>query len=230
MEKSVLVVAAHPDDEILGCGGIIAKHSEKNDDVHVLIAAEGHSARSRHERNSEDLDIINHLKVCAKKANRLLGAKSIDFLDLADNRLDSLDRLDLIQKLESVVIRHNPDIVYVHHLGDLNIDHRRLHEAVLTACRPIPGQSVRQILSYEIMSSTEWQTPNCGLYFIPNWYEDISDQWLKKKEALKVYASEMREWPHSRSIKSLEILAKHRGSQVGLQKAEAFMLIRQIVQ
>ena len=230
MKKSVLVVAAHPDDEILGCGGIIAKHSERKDDVHVLIAAEGHSARSKSEMNSDDFNMINHLKICAKKANSLLGAKKIDFLDLPDKRLDSLDRLELIQKLEAVVIKQNPDIVYVHHLGDLNIDHRRLHEAVLTACRPIPGQSVKKILSYEIMSSTEWQSPNSGLYFIPNWYEDISDQWLKKKEALKVYESEMREWPHSRSIKSLEILAKHRGSQVGLQKAEAFMLIRQIVQ
>ena len=117
-----------------------------------------------------------------KEANSLLGAKKIDFLDLPDNRLDSLDRLELIQKLEAVVIKQNPDIVYVHHLGDLNIDHRRLHEAVLTACRPIPGQSVKKILSYEIMSSTEWQSPNSGLYFIPNWYEDISDQWLKKKK------------------------------------------------
>ena len=117
----------------------------------------------------------------------------------------------------------------MHHAGDVNVDHRRLHEAVVTASRPTPGHPVRRLLSFEVASSSEWQPPGSAPAFQPNWFVDISAQWQRKREALKVYASEMRSWPHSRSLEALEHLAHWRGAQVGVDAAEAFCLLRQLV-
>ena len=147
---------------------------------------------------------------------------------MPDNRLDSFDRLDLIKRIEDCVDRYQPQCVYVHHSGDVNVDHRRLHEAVVTACRPTPGHVVRRLLSYEVSSSTEWQVPGSAPFFQPNWFVDISDQWERKREALSVYASEMRRWPHSRSFEAIEHLARLRGAQVGVEAAEAFCLLRHL--
>ena len=221
MQNSVLIVAAHPDDEVLGCGGMIAKHADNGDNVHVVITAEGHT--SRNNLGESDKNMVSYLRTCAEKANRALGAQSVNFLGLPDNRLDQLDRLDLIKKVELVVQKTSPKIIYTHHLGDLNVDHRRIHEAVMTACRPMPGSTVEKIFSFEVMSSTEWQTPNASYAFTPNWYEDISNQWERKLAALHIYESEMRDWPHSRSIKSLKLLAELRGTQVGLTKLRLFV-------
>ncbi len=159
----------------------------------------------------------------------MLGALGVELLDLPDNRLDSIDRLDLIKKIEERVQRHQPYEVYLHHIGDVNVDHRRLHEAVVTACRPIPGNSVKRLLSFEVSSSTDWQPPGSAPGFQPNWFVDISAQWQRKREALEVYASEMRHWPHARSIEAVEHLVRWRGSMVGVEAAEAFCLLRQIV-
>jgi len=119
--------------------------------------------------------------------------------------------------------------VYMHHAGDVNVDHRRLHEAVSTACRPTPGQTVRRLLSFEVASSTEWQPAGSAPPFQPNWFVDISAQWPRKREALAAYAGEMRPWPHARSLEALEHLAHWRGAQVGVEAAEAFCLLRQLV-
>ena len=121
-----------------------------------------------------------------------------------------------------------PQVVYVHHAGDVNVDHRRLHEAVVTACRPMPGHSVQRLLSFEVVSSTEWQPPGSAPSFQPNYFVDISAQWERKREALSVYSSEMRPWPHARSIEAVEHLARWRGAQVGLEAVEAFSLLRQV--
>jgi LmbE family N-acetylglucosaminyl deacetylase len=226
--KSVLVVAAHPDDEVLGCGGTIARHADAGDQVHVLIVAEGATSRHQHRDRTAATQELSALAQAAQQAGAILGLQGTELLDLPDNRLDSLDRLDLIKLVEERIARHQPDVVYVHHAGDVNVDHRRLHEAVVTACRPTPGQSVQRLLSFAVASSTEWQPPCSAPSFQPNWFVDISAQWPRKRQALEAYASEMRPWPHSRSIKALEHLARWRGSQVGVEAAEAFCLLRQL--
>lgn len=227
--SSVLVVAAHPDDEVLGCGGTIARHAEEGDEVHVLIVAEGATSRYKQDNDQTFDDELSLLSNAAHVAGQILGAKSVELLSLPDNRLDSLDRLCLIKKIEEYVNYFKPGVVYVHHSGDVNIDHRRLHEAVVTACRPVPNQSVRRLLSFEVASSTEWQPPSSAITFQPTYFVDISRQWLKKKDALNAYADEMRPWPHARSVEALEHLSRWRGAQIGVEAAEAFCLLRELV-
>lgn len=227
--KTVLVVAAHPDDEVLGCGGTIARHADAGDLVQILVVAEG--ATSRHEQHNLGRveNYLAELVKASQTAVSILGAAGVELLGLPDNRLDSLDRLDLIKLIEKRINEYQPEVVYVHHVGDVNVDHRRLHEAVITACRPTPGNQFRQLLSYEVPSSTEWQTPGSAPAFQPNFFVDISDQWPRKRNALESYASEMRPWPHARSLEAVEYLARLRGAQVGLEAAEAFCLLRQVV-
>ena len=226
---SVLVIAAHPDDEVLGCGGTIARHADAGDQVQVLIVAEGTTSRQQQRDRMQATDELSALAQAAQLAGAILGAQGVELMDLPDNRLDSLDRLDLIKQIEERIARHQPQVVYVHHAGDVNVDHRRLHEAVVTACRPMPGQPVRRLLSFEVVSSTEWQPPGSAPAFQPNWFVEISDQWQRKREALVAYTSEMRPWPHARSLEALEHLARWRGAQVGVEAAEAFCLLRQLV-
>ena len=228
-KKKVLVIAAHPDDEVLGCGGTIARHADAGDQVHILIMAEGATSRQLQRDRAQASEELSALEEAAKTAGTILGAAGVEVLDLPDNRLDSLERLDLIKQIENRIDCYQPEVIYVHHAGDVNVDHRRLHEAVTTACRPTPGQLVRRILSYEVASSTEWQPPGSGPAFTPNWFVDISGQWDRKRDALLGYASEMRAWPHARSLKALEHLARWRGAQVGVEAAEAFFLLRQVI-
>ena len=226
--KKVLVVAAHPDDEVLGCGGTIAKHADAGDQVQVLIVAEGATSRLQKRDRLQADEELSILAQSAQRAGSILGAAGVELLDLPDNRLDSLDRLDLIKCIEQRIEKHQPQVVYVHHAGDVNVDHRRLHEAVVTACRPTPGHPVKRLLSFEVASSTEWQPPGSASVFQPNWFVNISPQWRRKREALEAYASEMRPWPHARSLKAVEHLARWRGAQVGVEAAEAFCLLRQL--
>ena len=224
----VLVVAAHPDDEVLSCGGTIARHADGGDQVQVLIVAEGATSRQQQRDRYQATEELSALAQAAQRGGAILGAQGVELLDLPDNRLDSLDRLDLIKRIEERIARLQPQVVYVHHAGDVNVDHRRLHEAVVTACRPTPGHPVKRLLSFEVASSTEWQPPGSASFFQPNWFVDISAQWQRKREALEAYASEMRSWPHARSFKAVEHLARWRGAQVGVEAAEAFMLLRYI--
>ena len=227
--NQVLVVAAHPDDEVLGCGGAIARHVDSGDQVQVLIVAEGSTSRQQQRDRAQVVDELSALAKAAQVAGSILGAAGVELLDLPDNRLDSLDRLDLIKCIEERIDRHKPQVVYVHHVGDVNVDHCRLHQAVVTACRPTPGHVVRRLLSFEVASSTEWQPPGSAPAFQPNWFVDISDQWERKREALVAYSSEMRSSPHARSLEALEHLARWRGAQVGVEAAEAFCLLRQLL-
>jgi len=229
MSESVLIVAAHPDDEVLGCGGTIAKHADNGDSVHILIVAEGATSRQNQRNRNNALSELSLLAQAAQTAANILGAKSVNFLNYPDNRLDSIDRLDLIKSIEHHIAHIQPDVVYFHHAGDVNIDHRRLHEAVVTACRPIPGFFVKKLFSFEVASSTEWQPNGSAIPFAPNWFVDISAQWSRKREALEAYATEMRDWPHSRSIEALEHQVRWRGAQVGVHAAEAFCLLRNLV-
>lgn len=228
--KTVLVIAAHPDDEVLGCGGTMALHAEKGDVVYTAILAEGLTSRS--EKRDRELynKEFNLLHEAAQKANEILGVKEVKLFDFPDNRMDSLDRLDVIKVVEDLINDIKPNIIYTHHIGDVNIDHRRIHEAVLTAIRPIPGNHiVEELLYFETASSTEWMTPNSAPAFLPNWYVNIEETLYLKLKALEAYEMEMRDWPHARSIQALDYLAKWRGANIGVEAAEAFMLGRKIV-
>lgn len=228
MADSVLVVAAHPDDEVLGAGGTIARHADAGDVVQVLIVAEGATSRQEQRDREKAANELTSLAQAAEAAGRILGAAAVELLSLPDNRLDSLDRLDLIKQIGQKIDQYQPQVVYTHHAGDVNIDHRRLHEAVVTACRPTPGQPVRRLLSYEVASSTEWQPSGSAPAFQPNCFVDITAQWARKRQALEAYAVEMRDWPHARSLEAVEHLARLRGAQVGVEAAEAFCLLRQL--
>lgn len=221
--KKILVVAAHPDDEVLGCGGVIARHVAMGHDVHTVFMSNGVSSRT----NASATDIEHRLKAL-KKAQCILGISSTVCFDFPDNQMDAVPLLAIVQKLEHTIEIIKPLIVYTHHHGDLNIDHRLTHQAVMTACRPVPGSSVREIYSFEIVSSTEWATSYSTL-FMPNVFVDITDHLKVKLAALEAYSSELRKIPHSRSIEHVATLAKHRGYCVGLEAAEGFMLTRVIV-
>lgn len=224
---NVLVIAAHPDDEILGCGGTIARHVNNGDNVSVVIMAQGITSRNEGD-TSEQEKAINALTETAKKANACLGVTELCFLGLPDNQMDTVSRLNITQHVERLIETYRPECVYTHHSGDVNVDHRRVHEAVVTACRPQPDRSVKRLLFFEVPSSTEWQPPGSAPAFNPNWFNDISTTLPTKLKALEVYECEMREWPHSRSVKALAHLAHWRGATVGVDAAEAFMLGRQI--
>jgi LmbE family N-acetylglucosaminyl deacetylase len=221
-KQKVLVVAAHPDDEVLGCGGTIAKHVRKGDEVSVVILAEGITSRDSACNKDKRARDLSHLADMAKKANAILGVKNVLLHNYPDNRMDSLDRLDVIKTVEHFISKFNPKTVYTHHSGDVNIDHRVVHEAVVTACRPTPGFCVKQLLFFETASSTEWQPSLSNFYFMPNCFVDISEFIDLKMKALDAYLSEMREYPHARSLKTLEYLARWRGASVGVEAAEAF--------
>ena len=220
MIKNVLVIAAHPDDEVLGCGGTIARHVAEGDRVHVVFMANGVGSRSAGLPN--DLQCRNHAR---DKALRILGVAEWHALDFPDNCMDSVPLLDVVQALEPIFEQVQPTRVYTHHYGDLNVDHRVTHQAVMTTCRPMPGNSVRAVLTFEVMSSTEWATPGLAP-FMPNAFVDIRKYLPKKLEALEAYGIEMRSSPHSRSVRHIQALAMHRGNCVGLEAAEAFNVVR----
>ena len=220
---NILVVAAHPDDEVLGCGGTIARHVRQGDRVKVVILAEGITSR---EGTVESSSALQKLRAAAQAANAHLGVHALALEGLPDNRLDSLDRLEIIQRVEAHVKEWQPHTVYTHHVGDVNIDHQVAHHAVVTACRPQPGHPVKTLLFFETPSSTEWQPPGSGTAFQPNWFVSIQDTLPNKIEALKAYASEMRDWPHPRSYQAVEHLARWRGACVGVEAVEAFLVGR----
>ena len=227
--RTTLILAAHPDDEVLGCGGTIARLSGEGHAVHVVIMAEGATSRDPvRDRSARDGE-LSALAGAAHRAGGVLGAASVELLAFPDNRMDSLDRLDIVKTVEDLVARHAPDTVFTHHAGDVNIDHRRLHDAVVTACRPQPGHPVRRLLFFEVASSTEWQPPGSAPAFQPAVFVDIAETLDRKMESLRAYASEMRPWPHSRSIEAVAHLARWRGATVGRAAAEAFMLGREII-
>jgi len=225
----ILVVVAHPDDEVLGCGGSVTKWSLAGHDVHVLFMSDGVSSRfpGKDYRTQSGKHIQNR-KNDAMRAGQILGTKSTRFLDFPDNRMDSLELLEVVRPIETAISELKPYLIVTHHGGDLNIDHRITNSAVMTACRPLPNYCVRRILAIETPSSTEWQSPESETSFRPNWHEDISTTLETKIAALTTYQEEMRDWPHSRSIDTVRHLAHWRGSAVGCEAAEAFVLLRNI--
>ncbi|MFZ0300588.1 MAG: PIG-L family deacetylase [Candidatus Sulfotelmatobacter sp.] len=224
---NVLVVAAHPDDEILGCGGTIARLGSEGHEVRIAILAEGMSSRYAH-REDADPGQLRHLHGRAQQAANKVGAKELVLCKLPDNRLDTVPLLEVVKLVEELVTRFRPEVIYTHHPGDLNVDHGVVHRAVLTATRPVPGQCVGEIYTFEVPSSTEWAFQRLEPSFRPTVFVDITQTLEAKIEALACYDTETRKFPHPRSPEALRAIAARWGSVVGLPAVEAFELIRSV--
>jgi len=227
MNKNILIIAAHPDDEVLGCGGTILLYKKKGFNIHVAFMTDGENSRQSND-NQVSLHDISSRRESAEKCLKILGVDSCSFHNLPDNEMDSVSLLEVTKYIEKLIAEHNPSIIFTHHIGDVNIDHQICYKAVLTATRPQKPFSVKTVLSFEIPSSTEWQFVSSKLSFNPNIFIDISDFFDKKIEALNCYSSELRDFPHPRSIEAISSLSMYRGASIGVNHAESFLLARHI--
>jgi len=226
--KTVLVVAAHPDDEILGVGGTVARHVAKGDIVYALILGEGQTSRGRH-REDIDRNIVDELHKNTLESAKAVGYQEVFFADFPDNRFDHVDLLDIVKEIEQMIERLHPQILYTHYSGDLNIDHQYTARAVLTASRPIGAYCVEEIYAFETLSSSEWNFDySAQSAFCPNVFIDITDYYYLKEQAMNCYVSELCNFPHPRSLVGMDSLSKTRGMTAGMERAEAFMLVRSV--
>ena len=222
--NKILIVAAHPDDEIIGCGGTIIKFKEKTQ-INVLFMSDGVSSRSNKKKITKK-NINIRRRECLDLFKKLKLTKPV-FLNFPDNQMDKIPLLKIVKKIEKYINKFKPNTIFTHFENCLNIDHRVTFNAVITACRPINNSSVKEILSFEIPSSTDWSLFN-RKHFQPNYYIDISKEIKKKLESLKYYKSELKKYPHSRSLQSIKSLARVRGVSCGKKFAEGFYLNRYI--
>jgi LmbE family N-acetylglucosaminyl deacetylase len=226
--KKILVVSAHPDDEILGCGGTILRKIGEGDVVYSLILGEGITSRY-HKRELVEKDKLEALHSSHTKVSKFIGFKEHWLYDFPDNRFDAVDLLDIVKVVEEIKRKIKPEVIYTHFENDLNIDHRITFQAVLTSCRPTQDESVKEIYSCEIPSSTEWVSPfNGGSFFRPNVFINVEKTIEKKIEAMRLYESEVKKYPHPRSPEAIKIIAQRWGTVCGLNFAECFILIRNI--
>ncbi|MEK6935113.1 MAG: PIG-L deacetylase family protein [Nanoarchaeota archaeon] len=225
MNKKILVIGAHPDDETLGAGATIAKHAEQGDEVHVVIVGDGVSARYD-EYTEEVAKKVQAIKDHAMDAAKILGIKSFEVIGKRGLIFDQTPLIDFVKLIMKYIEKIKPDIIYTHGSAELNIDHSILHRATVTACRPVWEHRPTEILCYEVPSSTEWVAPHPANAFIPSVYVNVEKTLYKKIEAMKAYKDELREFPFPRSVEYLEVLAKKRGAEVGIKAAEAFMPVR----
>ncbi|WP_308991776.1 PIG-L family deacetylase [Mariniflexile litorale] len=228
--KKILIIVAHPDDELLGVGGTMNKlANEYNCTIRSVILGEGITSRASY-RDPElwKLELIEHKKNI-ESARKAIGYTSVGVYDFPDNRFDSVDLLDIVKIVETEKKEFNPEIIFTHHGGDLNIDHQKTFEAVITAIRPMEHEKVKMIITFETPSGTEWRAASDPKHFIPNFFIEISKKNLQAKiKGMESYKFEKRDYPHPRSSEALTILAKQRGIIVGKLLAEAFMIIRVI--
>ena len=235
---NVLVIAAHPDDEVLGMGGTLKKLSKNGDKLKIVIMATGISGRrsinyinsSTYKVNEKTKKImrkqIKKLRVDSKKAAKILGINDIEFMDFPDNEMDIISNLEITKKIEEKITKFKPRVVYTHSPFDINVDHRVLYNATLTATRPLADSSVKQVISFEVPSSTEWFFPS---KFSPTIFVNIEKELKAKLNALAAYKDEVRKFPHPRSREGIEIIAKRWGTVSGFKAAEAFYLVRQLI-
>lgn len=225
--RNVLVFAAHPDDELLGLGGTVRKLTDEGVTVRAVIMAEGITSRSNKREEADKKELIE-LQKDSRKAAEIVGYESIDFCGLPDNRMDGMELLDVIKHISKYIDMYRPDTVFTHHHGDLNIDHRITCEAVLTACRPVGDYCVKRIYAFETPSSSEWNY-NYVEPFTPNVYIDVTDTLEAKVKGMQCYRTESTIYPHPRSAEALRALGRYRGSNAGMEMAEAFVLLRENV-
>ncbi|MBN2569181.1 MAG: PIG-L family deacetylase [Deltaproteobacteria bacterium] len=226
-KKTVLVIAAHPDDEVLGCGGTIARLGREGWRVYIAILGEGITSRYDHPEHA-DKELLRQLHVRSQEVVGILGATDVRLYNLPDNRFDTVPMLDIVKIVENMVENIKPQIVYTHSGGDLNVDHAVTHRAVLTATRPMPSCLVKDIYAFEVPSSTEWAFSQFQPVFLPNMFVDIRDTLDIKIRAMQHYEGESRTFPHPRSPEALRSIAQNRGAMVGVEYAEAFCLIRSV--
>jgi len=233
----ILVIVAHPDDEVLGVGGTILRHSKNSDNVSVVYLATGIFSRRKSSHKNIDSYQMNqselkkmkkeakNLQNDAKAATKILKVKNIEFYDFPDNEMDSIPLLKIIKIIENIIKKIKPDRIYTHSKGDLNVDHRVIFDAVLTACRPINKSP--EIISFEVPSSTEWNYP---YQFNPNYFVNITNEINNKIKSMEKYKNEIRKFPHPRSSHYIKINAERWGAISGMRMAEAFEIIRKIEQ
>ena len=216
------MVAPHPDDEILGCGGVIAKHACEGDEVFVCVV-------SNHDFPVFTAEHREITKNEAREAHKLIGVKDTVFLDFAAVTLNDLPVYELNGAIDSVVKEIAPTIAYLPHLGDLHVDHQLVAKAALVAMRPLKGCPVKAVYAYETLSETEWNAPRVEWAFLPNHFVDISEYLKKKLDAMACFKSQLYSPPHSRSLDAISHLAGLRGATISVNAAEAFMLMRSVV-
>lgn len=228
--KKILIVVAHPDDELLGLGASMNRLvSDYNTSVHVVILGEGITSRSdtRDVEKWEEELLIHRNNI--KQAQAAIGYKSVSIYDFPDNRFDTVALLDIIKVIEKEKEEFKPDVIFTHHGGDVNIDHQRTFEAVITSCRPLTNETVKTIITFETPSGTEWRASSDPRHFIPNMFVNISEENLQAKiNAMECYEFEKRQFPHPRSPEALRIFAQRWGITVGIELAEAFCVVRHI--
>ncbi len=221
--KKILAIVAHPDDEVLGCFGTLARLIQEGNEVYTLILGEGKTSRDEKRDISNKKDEISLLNSEIMDANNIIGVKKVFIESFPDNRFDSVDLLDIIKVISKVKEEIEPDIIFTHFANDLNIDHQITYKAVITATRPMQGESVKEIYSFEVLSSTEWNFP---LSFSPDTFYDISDTLDLKIQAMQKYHSELCRYPHPRSLEGIELSAKYWGMRMGRKYIEAFQSVR----
>ncbi len=219
--KKILVIAPHPDDEILGCGGMMIENIKRGNEVYVCIVTKGFPPQfnvDRTKRNQAD----------ARECHRAIGVKGTFFLDFPSTMLETVPRSEFNGRILKLVRDLQPDEVYIPHYGDMQKDHQLVAEACMVAVRPKYTPPTRKVYAYETMSETAWNAPSIQNEFIPNVFVDISDSLQDKKKALGLYTLQVSEFPDARSLGAIEALARYRGAQMNMQAAEAFMLIREL--
>ncbi len=222
MAKKILIIAPHPDDEVLGCGGIIRKFANNGNQVFVLVATRGSSRLF-------DQSKVENVRKEALKAHAFLGVIETFFLDYPAPELDTVPIADLSRDFAKLIAENKIDTLFLPHRGDIHNDHKAVFNAGLVAARPVGSYTVREVYCYETLSETEWAAPFGDDSFIPNYFVNIEDTFEAKKTALQFFKSQLREFPNPRSLEAIEALAKFRGATVGLKRAEAFMAMRQII-
>tara|TARA_Y100000590_G_scaffold84200_1_gene94080 strand:- start:40857 stop:41540 length:684 start_codon:yes stop_codon:yes gene_type:complete len=226
--KKILVIAAHPDDELLGCGGTLLHYRKLGFKIQVVFLSDGESSREQNVKNMNKL--IKKRQKDAQQACKKCNFLKPKFGNFPDNKLDTVPFINIVRFIEKEIKKIKPEIIFTHFENDLNIDHQLSYKAVVTATRPLSKTFVKKIYSFEIPSSTDFNlTSNKKKLFNPNHYVNIEKFIQKKLVALKIYKSELRPWPHSRSLKAISNLAKYRGSQIGIKYAEAFISVREVI-
>ncbi|TSC95211.1 MAG: LmbE family protein [Parcubacteria group bacterium Licking1014_1] len=221
----ILVIAPHPDDEVLGCGGIIKKYTKEGSEVCLCIVTKGYTPDWTEE-------FIENRKKEVDSSAKILGIEKVFFLDFPTVKLDTIPQKDINNAIAKCIGEVRPEVLYIPHRGDLSKDHRIVFESALVASRPKPNFSIKKVFSYEVLSSTEWGNQKIEKIedvFLPNVYIDISDTIRDKLEAIKCYKPELKEFPHPRSLKGIIVLSEKRGMESGLKNAEAFMLIKEVI-
>lgn len=222
MKKNVLIIAPHPDDEVLGCGGTINKMAADGHDVFVLIATRGSS-------NLYDQSKVENVRSEARRAHQILGVSQTFFLDFPSPELDTVSIAEISREFSKIIMQLSVDILFVPHRGDIHNDHRVVFNAAIVAARPVGDCPVSEIYSYETVSETEWAAPFANDSFIPTLFIDITANLERKLDSMNCFSSQIREFPNPRSVKNIKALASFRGATVGLFASEAFMTIRRII-